>query len=58
MELLTGQDLAAGAPFEWTRAAQLLLSVASSLSMLHSRRLIHRDVSAGNVRIAPTERPS
>ncbi|HKP57193.1 MAG TPA: protein kinase, partial [Polyangiales bacterium] len=50
MELLSGQDLSSGAPFEWQDAARLLMSVASSLAVLHSRRLIHRDVTATNVR--------
>jgi hypothetical protein len=50
MELLSGHDLGTGVPFAWPRAARLLMSVASSLAVLHSRRLIHRDVTATNVR--------
>jgi eukaryotic-like serine/threonine-protein kinase len=46
MELLTGADLTACVPVEWQQAVDLLVPVVSSLAVLHSRRLIHRDVSA------------
>ena len=49
MELLDGQDLSALAPLPWQQACALLRDVASSLAILHSRRLLHRDVSPGNV---------
>ena len=50
MELLTGSDLRALAPLPWRRACELLRDVALSLAIIHSRRLVHRDVSSGNVR--------
>jgi len=50
MELLDGSDLRKLAPIEWRQACSLLRDVASSLALLHSRKLIHRDVSARNVR--------
>lgn len=50
MELLSGQDLRDLAPLPWREACRLVLPVASSLAVLHSRRLLHRDVSARNVR--------
>jgi len=50
MELLDGADLKQLAPLEWKEACRLLRDIASSLALLHSRRLLHRDVSARNVR--------
>jgi hypothetical protein len=50
MELLSGTDLHGLAPLDWREACRLLLDVASSLAVLHSRRLLHRDVTARNVR--------
>jgi hypothetical protein len=50
MELLTGADMTAAVPLEWNQALSLLLPVVSSLAVIHSRRLVHRDVSATNVR--------
>jgi serine/threonine protein kinase len=52
MELLDGTDLASIGSVPWQRACALLRDVASSLSVLHSRGLLHRDVSARNVRCA------
>jgi tetratricopeptide (TPR) repeat protein len=52
MELLGGGDLSGRGPWPWREACALLRDVASSLSILHSRGLIHRDVSARNVRSA------
>ncbi|MDD9943380.1 MAG: protein kinase, partial [Myxococcales bacterium] len=49
MELLGGQDLRGLAPLPWREACALLRDVASSLAIMHSRRLLHRDVSPGNV---------
>jgi hypothetical protein len=49
MELASGSDLRALAPLPWREACSVLREVASALSLLHARRLIHRDVSAGNV---------
>ncbi len=50
MELLDGADLHRGGQQPWPKACALLRDVASSLALLHSRGLIHRDVSARNVR--------
>jgi serine/threonine protein kinase/predicted ATPase len=50
MELLDGHDLRRLAPLDWKDACRLLRDVASSLALLHSRRLLHRDVSSRNVR--------
>jgi hypothetical protein len=50
MELLDGLDLQAMGKQPWPRACALLRDVASSLAIVHSRRLVHRDVSARNVR--------
>ena len=50
MELLDGADLHGTGQTPWKQACSLLRDVASSLALLHSRGLIHRDVSARNVR--------
>lgn len=50
MELLDGEDLQSLAPLGWKNACGLLRDVASSLALLHSRRLLHRDISSRNVR--------
>ncbi len=50
MELLDGDDMRSRGRVEWRDACALLCDVASSLAILHSRGLIHRDVSARNVR--------
>ena len=50
MELLDGGDLRERAPLPWREACALLRDVCSSLALLHSRRLVHRDVSPRNVR--------
>lgn len=51
MELLDGEDLFARGKLNWRDACGVLCDVASSLAILHSRRLLHRDVSARNVRL-------
>jgi hypothetical protein len=51
MELLDGQDLRELAPLGLREACSHLRDVASSLGLLHVRRLIHRDVSPRNVRL-------
>ena len=56
MELLDGQDLRALAPLPWRQACAVLRDVASSLAILHSRRLLHRDISPGNVHRDPSGR--
>ncbi len=51
MELLDGHDLAEIAPIPWRRACAYLRDVATSLLLLHQRRLVHRDLSPRNVRL-------
>jgi hypothetical protein len=50
MELLDGGSLTDCAPLPWREACGLIHDVCSSLSLLHARRLVHRDVSPHNVR--------
>ncbi|MEY4582153.1 MAG: hypothetical protein RL701_6856 [Pseudomonadota bacterium] len=50
MELLDGGDLRDRAPVPWREACRLLFDVCSSLALIHSRRLLHRDVSPCNIR--------
>ncbi len=50
LELLDGDDLRAQAPIPWKRTCELLCDVCSALSLLHSRRLVHRDLTPSNVR--------
>jgi len=49
MELLDGGDLTQHVPLHYVRACELVLQVCSSLSLLHSRRWVHRDVTPRNV---------
>jgi serine/threonine protein kinase len=50
MELLDGQDLRDMSPLPYRDACRYLCDVASSLALLHTRRLLHRDLSPRNVR--------
>jgi len=50
MELLDGGDLRERAPLPWREACKVTFEVCSSLALLHSRRLLHRDVSPRNIR--------
>jgi hypothetical protein len=50
MELLEGGDLQELAPLPWRRACAIARDVCSALSIVHSRRFVHRDVSPRNVR--------
>jgi tRNA A-37 threonylcarbamoyl transferase component Bud32 len=50
MELLPDGDLRERSPMHWREACELAFDVCSSLALLHSRRLVHRDVSPRNVR--------
>src|SRR5258708_4793878 len=50
MELLDGGDLRELSPLPWQDVCVLLSGVCSSLALIHSRRLVHRDVSPGNIR--------
>jgi hypothetical protein len=56
MELLDGSDVLPRAPIAWADACRILREVASALTLLHARRLIHRDLSARNVWLAPDGR--
>ncbi len=51
MELVRGVDLSKAAPLPWREVCQLMRDVATSLALLHARRLLHRDVSPKNVKI-------
>lgn len=51
MELLSGSDLYARAPLPIQQACSVLRDVASALSLVHARRLVHRDISPLNVRL-------
>lgn len=51
MELLDGHDLSGLAPLDYRQACQYLRDVATSLSLLHTRRIVHRDLSPKNVRL-------
>ena len=50
MELLDGGDLQERSPLEWRTACAVASDICSALSLLHSRRLVHRDLSPRNVR--------
>lgn len=50
MELLDGVDLRERAPLSWRDACVVLRDVSSSLALLHSRHLLHHDLSPRNVR--------
>jgi hypothetical protein len=50
MELLDGKDLRERSPLPWREVCALLFDVCSSLALLHSRRLVHRDISPRNIR--------
>jgi len=51
MKLLDGGDLRDRAPISWRELCAHAFDVCSSLALLHSRRLLHRDVSPRNVRL-------
>jgi serine/threonine-protein kinase len=50
MELLEGSDLRALSPLPWRDACRLLFDICSSLALIHSRRLVHRDITPRNIR--------
>ncbi|MEY4514757.1 MAG: hypothetical protein RLZZ450_6879, partial [Pseudomonadota bacterium] len=52
MELVRGRDLSTVVPLPWRDVCLKLRDVATSLSLLHARRLLHRDLSPGNVKLA------
>jgi tetratricopeptide (TPR) repeat protein len=51
MELLEGGDLQEQGVLPWRQVCALLSDVCSALSLLHSRRLVHRDVTPRNIRL-------
>ncbi len=53
MELVEGDDLRTLAPLDYRDACRYLRDVATSLALLHARRLLHRDLSPRNVRLTP-----
>src|SRR5262249_14710656 len=50
MELLDGGDLRERAPVPWAELCRLMFDICSSLALLHSRGLVHRDISPRNIR--------
>jgi len=52
MELLPGGDLTGAAPMQLGSACRVLRDVASALALVHTRKLLHRDVSPRNVHLA------
>jgi hypothetical protein len=50
MELLDGGDLRERSPMGWREASRIVFDVCSALALLHSRRLLHRDISPRNIR--------
>jgi hypothetical protein len=52
MELLDGGDLQALSPLTFRSACALMRDVLGALSLLHSRRMVYRDLSPRNVRCA------
>jgi hypothetical protein len=50
MELLEGEDLQSLAPLPWREACALARDVCSAVALLHSRGLLHRDLSPKNVK--------
>lgn len=50
MELLDGRDLRQQLPLPWSEMCRIARDVASSLAILHARRIVHRDVTPANIR--------
>lgn len=56
MERLEGRDLRTAAPLDWRASCEVLRDLASALALVHSRRLLHRDVNHKNVRYIEGQR--
>jgi tetratricopeptide (TPR) repeat protein len=50
LELLDGGDVQTLAPLPWQDACSVAYDICSALSLLHSRRLLHRDITPRNIR--------
>ena len=50
MELLDGGDLRERSPMPWREVCRLMFDVCSALALVHSRRLLHRDITPRNIR--------
>jgi len=50
MELLDGGDLQELSPMPWRQVCTAAYEICSALSLLHSRRLVHRDLTPRNIR--------
>jgi serine/threonine protein kinase len=53
MELVQGRDVHELAPVPYAEACRYLRDVDTCLALLHTRRLVHRDVTPRNVRVTP-----
>ncbi|MDD9946598.1 MAG: serine/threonine-protein kinase [Myxococcales bacterium] len=51
LELLDGGDLREHAPMPWERVCSVAYELCSVLALLHSRKLVHRDLTPRNVRL-------
>jgi tetratricopeptide (TPR) repeat protein len=54
MELLDGSDLSQLSPLPWTTACAYVRDAAAGLSVLHARKLLHRDISPRNLWLTPS----
>ena len=50
MELLDGGDLRERAPLAWHEVCRVMFDICSGLALVHSRRLLHRDITPRNIR--------